>query len=378
MSTAPTPLPSATAQDASALKHIFDRARLQAIAGHALEVCPAFDRKRFLEICHDGLDQLSLMQRLHRVAGALHAALPGDLRADIATLRLLAPRMGRGFATLALCDYVAQYGLDDPAASLPALEFLTGFGSAEFAIRAFLRQDLPGTLAVMRRWASDPDEHVRRLASEGCRPRLPWASRIPALLADPGPVLPLLESLRSDPSLYVRKSVANHLNDIAKDHPGRVMSLLESWPLADDPHAAWIARQALRTLVKGGDKRALAILGAGAVAQVEVPDFSVTPAVLRLGDTLQVSVTLRSTSAAPSPPQRLVVDYTVHYVKAAGHSSAKVFKLKTLDLPAGASVTLQRRQVVRDFTTRVHHPGRHRVEVTVNGDVAAQGWFDLA
>ena len=315
------------------------------------------------------------MQRLHRVACALHAALPGDLPANLSTLRQLAPRMGRGFATLALCDYVAQYGLQDPAASLPALKFLTTFGSAEFAIRPFLLQDLAGTLALMRAWSADPDEHVRRLASEGCRPRLPWASRIPALLVDPGPVLPLLESLRSDPSLYVRKSVANHLNDIAKDHPARVMSLLEAWPLADDPRSAWIARHALRTLIKRGDKRALAVVGAGAAARVDVAGFSVLPQAMRLGETLALALTLRSTSNAP---QRLVVDYAIHYVKAAGHASAKVFKWKTFDLPAGGAVALRRRQVVRDFSTRVHHPGRHAVEVMVNGDVVSRGWFDLA
>jgi len=374
MPAAPAPPSDTPPHDATALKHIFDRARLQSMAQQAGAVCPGFDAPRFLALCHDGLDGLSLMQRLHRVASALHAALPGDLHANLATLCSLAPAMGRGFATLALCDYVAQYGLDDPSASLPALRYLTTFGSAEFAVRPFLLRDPDGTLAVMRRWACDADEHVRRLASEGCRPRLPWASRLPALLRDPAPVLPLLASLRSDPSPYVRKSVANHLNDIAKDHPGVVMSLLESWPLAGDSRSAWIARHGLRTLIKRGDRRALRIVGAGAAPLVEVVGCSVSPAVLRLGDALVLSMTLVSTAAVS---QRLVVDYAVHYVRASGRASVKVFKLKTFDLGGGSCVTLQRRQVVRDFSTRVHYSGKHLVDFLVNGEVVFRGAFDI-
>jgi 3-methyladenine DNA glycosylase AlkC len=361
-------------ENPQALKHIFNRQRLEHIADQATAVCPAFDRSRFLALCSDGAENLSVMQRMRRVATSLHAALPGGYRQNLKVLRRLAPRIDNAFVCLALSEYVAIHGLDDFDASMDALKFFTTFGSAEFAIRPFLLQDLERTMAVMHEWAGDADEHVRRLASEGCRPRLPWAGRIPALAADPWRAEPILQRLRSDPALYVRKSVANHLNDITKDHPAWVMARLESWPLETDRHSAWIARHALRTLIKEGDRRALAIVGAGAAPEVSVIEFSVQPTALHLGDRLCLKLTLRSTARGS---QRLVVDYTIHYVKAAGHASPKVFKWKTLDLLQGGAVTLQRSQVVRDFSTRKHHPGRHEVFVTVNGERVAQSVFEI-
>jgi len=362
-----------TPQDPSALKHIFDSRRLQAIAREASAVCPGFDAARFLALCHDGLDALSLMQRLRRVSTSLHAALPGDYPQRVAVLRALAPRIDNRFATLALGDYVALYGLDDVDLSLDTLKFLTPFGSSEFAVRPFLLRHPQRTLDTMRTWALDADEHVRRLASEGARPRLPWATRLPALLADPGLAEPILQALRADTSAYVRKSVANHLNDIAKDHPDWVMARLEAWPL-DDKRCAWIARHALRTLIKRGDRRALAIVGAGAPARLGEIGFTLSPRRLHLGDRLTLQLTLGSAAQAS---QRLVIDYAVHYVKAAGHAAPKVFKWKTLELAAGAAVTLRRSQVVKDFSTRKHHAGVHRVDVMVNGERGATAEFEL-
>ena len=357
-----------------ALKHIFNRARLERIAEEAVVCSPAFDRERFLALCSEGAESLSVMQRMRRVATSLQAALPGGYREQLKVLRRLAPRIDSAFVCLALSEYVAIHGLDDFDVSMDALKFFTRFGSSEFGIRPFLQRAPHRTLKVMRDWATDPDEHVRRLASEGCRPRLPWAGRLPPLAADPSLAEPILQALRADPALYVRKSVANHLNDIAKEHPAWVMARIEAWPLAN-PHCAWVARHALRTLIKQGDRRALAIIGAGEAAQVEVLDFEVAPASLNLGDTLVLKLALKSTSKGS---QKLVVDYAVHYVKAAGHAAPKVFKWKTLELPAGETVTLSKRQVVRDFSTRVHRAGRHVVEVVVNGAKVAEGSFLLS
>jgi 3-methyladenine DNA glycosylase AlkC len=358
---------------APALKDIFDRARLRHIAAQVAAVYPRFDDKRFLSLALAGLDELSLMQRLRRTSECLHATLPGDYRKAIAILRELAPRINNSFVTLVLPDYVGLYGRDDFDASMEALKFFTAFGTSEFAVREFIRQDPQRTLAVMKTWAEDESEHVRRLASEGSRPRLPWSFRLDALMAEPELAAPILDALKADSSPYVRKSVANHLNDITKLHPEWVLRRLKSWPL-QDPHTAWIARHALRTLIKRGDKQALGVIGAGKKAAVDISGFSVSPKKLTLGERLNLSFTLRSTSRQS---QRLVVDYAVHYVKKAGHSSAKVFKLKELDLGAGESVQLSRSQVVRDFTTRVHHAGRHEVDIVVNGERLASGFFEL-
>lgn len=358
---------------APALKEIFNAARFRSVGKEATAVSPLFDSRAFLAQALPGLDDLSLMQRLRRMSESLHSALPMSYKKTVSMLKLLAPRIDSGFVTLALPDFVALYGADDFDTSMAALKFFTSFGSSEFAVREFLRRDPVRTLAVMRLWADDENEHVRRLASEGSRPRLPWSFRLDTLMADPELAAPILHALRADPSLYVRKSVANHLNDITKLHPDWVLQTLSQWPLDQAP-TAWIARHALRTLIKQGDRRALALIGAGDPPLVRVDDFTVSPAQLQLGERMSFTFTLASTS---KKSQRLVVDYTVHYVKKSGASSAKVFKLKELTLAAGESVSLSRSQLIRDFTTRVHHAGRHAVDVMVNGETVASGFFIL-
>jgi len=358
---------------APALKEIFNAERIHHIASEVKAIFPHFDEKNFLSASLQGLDALSLMARLRRVTECLHATLPEDYRTGLGILRELAPRLNHGFVTMILSDYVALYGLDDFEASIDALRFFTTFGSSEFAVRHFLRLDLHRTLAVMEDWSLDEDEHVRRLASEGSRPRLPWSFRITPLMTDPSPIVPILNNLKSDPSLYVRKSVANSLNDITKDNPDIALELIESWPL-DDARTMWIAKHALRSLIKKGDRRALAVIGAGETAEVSLTEFCVSPAAIKLGGRIVLSFRLQSTSAKP---QRLVVDYAIHYVKKNGATSAKVFKLKTLTLGPYASESVKREQLIRDFTTRVHYMGRHEVEILVNGESLGRASFDL-
>lgn len=363
-----------TVAETPALKEIFDANRFRHVAAETTAVYPRFDTARFLALSLPGLDALTLMQRLRRMTESLHATLPSDYQKTIGILRKLAPRINRGFVTLVLPDYVGLHGQDDFDTSMEALKFFTAFGSSEFAVREFLRRDPARTLAVMQAWSRDESEHVRRLASEGCRPRLPWSFRLEALMAEPALAAPILENLKADPSLYVRKSVANHLNDVTKTHPAWVLERLEGWPL-DNPHTAWIARHALRTLIKQGDRRALAVIGAGKKPAVLLHDFSVSPRTITLGERLDLSFRLESKSRNS---QRLVVDYIVHYVKKSGASSAKVFKLKELTLDAGQTVVITRSQVIRDFTTRVHHPGHHDVDIVVNGERLARGGFHLS
>lgn len=367
----PDPVPPA----APALKEMFDAARFHDIASHLTEIHPDFNSALFLSLALQDLDSLSLMQRLRRMTECLHATLPPDFPAALTILKSLAPRIDRAFITLVLPDFVGLYGQEPRhfKTALAALKFFTPFGSSEFAIREFLRRDLPRTLTVMETWSRDPDEHVRRLASEGCRPRLPWSFQLPDLIADPTPVLPILENLKSDPSLYVRKSVANHLNDITKTHPDLVLEILSGWPL-ENPATAWIARHALRTLIKKGHPRALSIIGATGEAQVQIQHFSTTPRQLTLGGKLTLSLQLQSTGR---DTQRLVIDYAVHYVKKSGNAAPKVFKWKEITLLPGASATLQSNQTIRDFTTRRHHPGQHTVEVLINGKPLAQDHFVL-
>ncbi len=360
--------------EAPALKNWFDAARFRHVAEELSAIYPDFDADRFLELSLVDLDEFTLMQRLRRMTESLRLTLPDDYRESLEVLRQLAPRINHNFVTLVLPDYVGLYGLGDFEVSMEALKFFTVFGSSEFAIREFLKRDLHRTLAMMEQWSRDAHEAVRRLASEGCRPRLPWSFRLDALIADPSLVAVILENLKEDPSLYVRKSVANHLNDITKDHPTWVLDRIESWPL-DNPHTAWVAKRALRTLIKQGDKRALAVVGAGHKPEVLVHDFTIRPRKIQLGERIVISARLESQSAQA---QRLVVDYTVHYVKKSGETSAKVFKLKELTLGPGECVGISREQAIRNFTTRVHYAGRHEVEIMVNGEVLARDFFQLS
>ena len=362
-----------TAEAAPALMEIFNRARLEHIAGALSGIDPQFSQERFLAAASENLDALSIMQRLRQIAVTLDTVMTGSYASKLERLRALAPHINHGFASITLPEFVALYGQDDFDLSMDALKYFTAFGSSEFAIRHFLQRDMERTLAVMQGWAEDDNEHVRRLASEGSRPRLPWSFQLRPLMLDPSPTAPILEALKADPSLYVRKSVANHLNDITKDNPDLALARVRVWNLGD-ARTVWIVRHALRSLIKKGDPRALALIGAGEKALVRIDGFSVTPPALMLGERLQVTAKLSSLAPAP---QKLVIDYAVHYVKKAGGTSRKVFKWKELSLAPKEVLDISISQVIRDFTTRKHYPGFHRIDLMVNGETMAESGFEL-
>ncbi|HEY4247590.1 MAG TPA: DNA alkylation repair protein [Lacunisphaera sp.] len=356
-----------------ALKEMFNAAQFRRIADLLADAHPSFDRKRFLALATDGLDELSLIQRVRRATEASHAALPKDFLQAVALLKHIAPQIQSGFVGIFLPDFIGQHGHQHFDASMDALKFLTPFSSAEFAIREFLQRDFARTLAVMERWSLDENEHVRRLASEGSRPRLPWSFRLDAVIRDPSLTRPILENLKADPSLYVRKSVANHLNDISKDHPELMLDWLNRWDL-ENPSSAWIARHASRSLIKAGHPRSFRLFGFTAKPAVKISGFAVTPTKLKLSGVLTFSFALKSLAAKP---QKLAIDYIVHYRKKSGHLAPKVFKLKETTLAAGASIALTKRQRITNFTTRVHHAGRHEVEIMINGRIVAKKGFEL-
>lgn len=355
------------------VKDILGPPALAVISAAGQASSSGFDHAAFLRNAAANLDDLSVMERVRHIADALHAALPAAYDEALAIVREMGPRLTHGFQAVALSEFVARYGVHDFDRSLPALADLTRFGSAEFAIRPFLAIDPDRTLAVMLEWSGHADEHVRRLASEGSRPRLPWAARVGALKNDPTLAIPILERLNADPSLYVRKSVANHLNDIAKDQPAWLVDRLDHWP-QDDPRTAWIVRHALRTLIKKGDPRALALLGVAHGADVEVESFSITPHAVGLGDAITITARLASTSPQT---QQLVADYRIHYIRPNGKTAAKVFKLKTFALAGRGDAVLSITQPIQDFSTRRHHPGRHEVDLIINGQTAAQTAFNI-
>ena len=354
------------------LKDWFDDARYRGIARDLLQIAPKFDAKAFLKLVLEGLEDRSLMQRVHQCAIAVEAALPGTYRQKVCVLQKLAPTIDHEFVTIFLGDFVATFGGADFDFSLEALRFFTVFGSSEFAVRPFIVADHERALKTLQQWTKDANEKVRRLASEGSRPRLPWGMRLQALVSDPAPTIAILTALKNDESLSVRRSVANHLNDITKDHPEFVLQLLETWDL-ERGHLRWIAKQACRTLIKRGHPRALKLFGFGHAAEVSAT-LTASPPQLALGQRLTLTATIASTA---NRTQRLAIDYVVHYVKASGVSAEKVFKWTELDLLKSGTLALSKSQVVRDFTTRKHYPGEHRVELQINGRRVAETMFSL-
>lgn len=344
--------------------------RLAAVLGN---VIPRFPAQKFVSDNLADIEQRELNARMRHTSHVLRGYLPEKFPAAVKVLRAVAEKMPQGYTALLFPDFVGQFGHDHAALSLDALKFFTRFGSSEFAVREFLVRDVTGTLAKMREWSADPCEHVRRLSSEGSRPRLPWSFRLDAVMRDPSLTRPILDALRNDASLYVRKSVANHLNDISKDHPDYMTGVLRSWDLRD-PHTAWIARHASRTLIKSGHAAALALFAFEKDTAVALEGFWLKPKTLTLGGALEFGFTLRSTKCTA---QKLVIDYRIHYMKAGGHSAPKVFKLKEAVLPGGGTLEVKKRQTIQDFSTRKHHAGVHRVEVLVNGQPLGGGEFKL-
>lgn len=363
------------AEEASAplLKELLNARAMARIGRAAAQVHPEFDERAFLAYARQGLDDLSIMQRMAHAADGLRACLPAEYPRALKIVRKMAPLLPGGFADMVLPEFVGRHGLKHFELSLEALRELTPYSSSEFALRPYLERDAAAVLALAHRWAVDPNQHVRRLASEGTRPRLPWGRRLPALGADPQLSRPILELLRADTSDYVRRSVANHLNDHAKVHPDWVLDLLESWP-RERAETQWIVKHALRNLIKAGHPRALQLVGATRDAKVALSVFTVTPARLKLGQTLQLKAALVSTAQTA---QKLVVDYAIHYVKSKGAPSRKVFKWRTLTLEGEAELVLEKNQTLMDLSTRKHHAGRHEVTLQVNGVVLARGQFTL-
>jgi 3-methyladenine DNA glycosylase AlkC len=345
-------------------------------------VHPAFDSARFVSEVLSGYDTLALMPRGKKIAQAMRHHLPDDFAQAVAILLAsLNQPHGRdpglslaAFLFMPHTMFVAAYGLAHFEVSMQAQYVLTQHFTAEFSIRPFLEQHPDATLRQLKVWTADPSVHVRRLVSEGTRPRLPWAPRLRQFQADPAPVLALLELLKDDPELYVRRSVANNLNDIGKDHPQRLVSTAQAWLKDAPPGRAWIVGHALRSAVKRGDRGALQVLGFGKTAQVAVSCVQISPAMALMGGAVTITFELTN---AQAELQRLVVDLVVFYVKASGQAKPKVFKLKTLELMPGQTARLAKKLSLTEMTTRKHYPGVHQVAVMLNGQTQPLGAFAL-
>jgi 3-methyladenine DNA glycosylase AlkC len=336
------------------------------------QVYPDFDREKFIRLVSDSTwDTKELKARMRHVSHCLHETLPKDFPEALEILTKVAPSF-RGFDAMVFPDYVECYGLDDWDLSLPALAFFTKYASSEYAVRPFLARDPERAMACMRVWAEARNHHVRRLASEGCRPRLPWGIALTEFKRDPSPILPILEKLKNDESEYVRKSVANNLNDISKDHPELVLDVCERW-YGRTKHTDWIVRRACRGMLKAGNRRALLLFGFADPTQISVENLTLEKETLLIGEDLRFTFELRI-EAEETCKARL--ELGVYYVKAKGGLSRKVFHIKEDSFDPGIHLISGKRSLA-DRSTRKHHPGEHQISIIVNGVEKARAPFGL-
>jgi 3-methyladenine DNA glycosylase AlkC len=364
------------------VRDVFNEEVVSQLAARLASAWPGFDAEGFTHTINSQLRPLRFSERATLIRDRIWEYLPKDYpRALEIILKALPPESPNheitgfdGFIIMPMNDVVAKYGLDHYDLSMQALYQMTKRFTAEGAIRAFLLKYPEKTLAILSEWAEDENCHVRRLVSEGTRPRLPWAMRLKPFIENPRPVLKLLEKLKTDPELMVRRSVANNLNDIAKDNPDQVLKTLHRWSKIHDDATQWLIRHAARTLVKQGNKEALAILGYDFNTKISVSKIVLEKPVVKMNGDLHFSFEITSKS---KEAQNLVIDYVIYHVKANGSLAPKVFKLTYKTLEKGKVIEISKIHPFRPISTRKYYAGRHVLEIQVNGTAYQKVSFEL-
>jgi len=358
-------------------KNSFNKKIIQGMAKHFQLQWSYFDARGFTKTASNNLGTLELKERSDQIMNAMIEYLPANFKkAGQIILASLSPSLTgdifgvtvdkkgiAGWAIMPITHYVGLRGHDHFNLSMKLFKELTKRFSSEFGIRFFLLEAPEKTLSVLEKWTSDKDRHVRRLVSEGTRPRLPWAMHLPLFIKDPSPVIDLLEALKDDDEEYVRRSVANNLNDIAKDHPNLVASIAAQWMKGASDERKKLIRHACRTLIKNGHQKVLRVFGFKPPKIKQASISLVAPEVM-FGKALQFKVTFFS---SVKKNQSLMIDYIIHHKKANGKTSPKVFKWRTVTLPANEKLAITKKHLMKKITTRMYYPGLHSVEVIVNG-----------
>jgi 3-methyladenine DNA glycosylase AlkC len=337
---------------------------------------PASEIEEF--ILSNPWDEMALKERMSRLTGALVEYLPDDYKQAIIILKDLLSKVSGGkykyddMLSMFIPDYVLECGMDDWETSLEALGYFTTHGtSSEFAIRPFIIADQDRVMKKMLEWASHEHPHMRRFASEGCRPRLPWSMALPALKHDPSPIMPILQLLRQDESKFVQKSVANNLNDITKDNPEVVIKFAKKY-LGSNKHTDWIIKHGCRTLLKQGNREILRLFGVSKL-EISVPNLILQNNLVTFGNSLQFSFV---SEIVGKLPDKLRLEYAVDFMKANGKTSRKIFKISERK-PTNNKINLTKTHKFINYTTRKHYPGRHAIAIIVNGEEVAQQEFKV-
>jgi len=352
------------------LKNRYNKAFFVSLNQVMLKEYASFNVKKFSTLLFDEPWQdRELKQRMRHITECLHQCLP-EYRQAIPILKAAASHFSNTFEHMFFPDYAELYGLNDYALSVDALEHFTQFSSSEFAIRPFIVHYPEKMMAQMKAWAKHPNEHVRRLASEGSRPRLPWAMQLPEFIKDPAPVLAILELLKHDKSLYVRRSVANNLNDISKDHPLIVKDIAKCW-LGDNKETDWLVKHACRTLLKKGDPETLTLFGFTPAKHIQVKNFQVT-AQVHWNEEVAFSTLLQS----DQPLGKLRLEFAIGFMKANGKIASKVFKISESDIQA-TTKSIKKSFSFKPISTRKYYAGKHSISMILNGETCLTQHFML-
>ena len=361
------------------LKDMYNPQSLKKLALDIQAVHPPFQVDAFLTSTLDETwDSLELKARGHQITVNLKKYLPEDYSTAISIIDQVIANYGTwlendGFFAMVFPTFVELYGQDDTNwdISIAALERYTHHASAEFAVRPFILKHEAPMMAQMRAWSKHKNEHVRRLSSEGCRPALPWVQALPKYKKDPSPILPILEQLKTDPDFYVRKSVANNLNDISKTHPDLVAKLAKNWH-GKHEHTDWIIKHGCRTLLKQGHRDVLSIFGFHDAASIDVSDFALGTSTISIGDDLPFSFKIHT-----KDPTKVRLEYGIDYVKSNGKRNRKIFQISELSLNAKETKSYTKTHSFADLSTRKHYPGSHAITLIINGTERGTLDFEL-
>lgn len=327
-----------------------------------------FDQNKFEQVCLL-IPSLELKARSLVISNALFENLPKDYRKSIDILtNVIKSKKLTGFELLPISDYISEYGINHFNVSMNALFYLTQEFTSEFAIRHFFIKDYKKTLTYFHKWSTHPNMHVRRFVSEGSRPLLPWGLKLKMFQDKPELTLKLLRKLKYDEELYVRKSVANHLNDLTKNNPEIIIKELSKWestcPSKHKKKIEWIKKHALRTLIKKGNTKALKLMGITASNKLKINYLRINKNNFKIDDKIYIECEISSLS---KKTEKIILDYVIYFLKSNGKTSPKVFKLKSFSIAPGESVKIKKTHSLKKITTMKFYPGIQLLGLKLNG-----------
>lgn len=357
---------------AEILKNVYNADFYQALVKRIVTVYPDFQSNAFTEaIFSPAFEAMELKARMRHTSHCLQKFLPQNYKKAIRILKPVSEVPSNSFANMFFPDFVECYGMDDTETSIDALEHFTKYSSSEFAIRPFIIKDVENSMKKMLAWSLHENHHVRRLASEGCRPKLPWAMALPIFQKDPSPILPILENLKNDPSEYVRRSVANNLNDISKDHPEWVISITKKW-IGKTEATNRLLKHACRTLLKKGNTEALALFGFNESKGVHFSGLKWESQKILIGDDDYFSFEIHTEHS-----QNLRLEYAIDFLKSNGQHNRKVFRISEKSYQKGQKINVRKKHSFRQMSTRKHYSGVHFLNIICNGKVYKKIEFTL-